>query len=119
MPQGLPRKLRYAFVLQAAMASFAIVIGIFAVSMFAKDILAVDRLHTEADAWRAGRAGNPAYPLPRTSTVSGWYLPTGADPSTLDIAVCGPKGLLHAVRQAARDRGLPDRLIRHELFAFR
>ena len=43
----------------------------------------------------------------------------GADPSTLDIAVCGPKGLLHAVRQAARDRGLPDRLIRHELFAFR
>lgn len=83
MPQGLPRKLRYAFVLQAAMASFAIVIGIFAVSMFAKDMLAVDRLHTEADAWRAGRANDPAYPLPRTSTVRGWYLPTGADPATL------------------------------------
>ncbi len=42
-----------------------------------------------------------------------------AEASSLDIAVCGPKGLLKAVRQAVRDRGLPDRLVRYELFAFR
>lgn len=42
-----------------------------------------------------------------------------ADASSLDIAVCGPKGLLGAVRRTANDHGLPDRIIRHELFAFR
>lgn len=42
-----------------------------------------------------------------------------ADASSLDIAVCGPKGLLGAVRRTAQDHGLPARIIRHELFAFR
>ncbi|MDV3256984.1 MAG: ferredoxin reductase family protein [Sphingomonas sp.] len=42
-----------------------------------------------------------------------------ADPASLDIAVCGPRGLLNAIRKAAHDHGLPARLIRHELFAFR
>lgn len=41
------------------------------------------------------------------------------DVSSLDIAVCGPKGLLDAVRRAADVRGIPGRLVRHELFAFR
>jgi len=42
-----------------------------------------------------------------------------ANASSLDIAICGPKGLLEAVRQTAHEHGLPDRVIRHELFAFR
>lgn len=42
-----------------------------------------------------------------------------ADAASLDIAVCGPKGLLNAVRQAANDLGVRTDLIRHELFAFR
>lgn len=42
-----------------------------------------------------------------------------ADAATLDIAVCGPKGLLGAVRRAANDLGVRGDLIRHELFAFR
>lgn len=41
------------------------------------------------------------------------------DASSLDIAVCGPRGLLDAVRRAAIDHGLRTRDIRHELFAFR
>lgn len=43
----------------------------------------------------------------------------GVDQSSLDIAVCGPKGLLSAIRRAADDHGIPSRIIRHELFAFR
>lgn len=43
----------------------------------------------------------------------------GADPSTLDIAVCGPKGLLDEVRKLATSHGLAPGRIRHELFAFR
>lgn len=42
-----------------------------------------------------------------------------ADASSLDIAICGPKGLLRTVRQAAHDLGVSDRTIRHELFEFR
>lgn len=43
----------------------------------------------------------------------------GVDASQLDIAVCGPKGLLGAVRRAVNDHGLPPGVIRHELFVFR
>lgn len=39
-------------------------------------------------------------------------------PSQLDIAVCGPRGLLDAVRRLAHDHGVHGS-IRHELFAFR
>lgn len=46
-------------------------------------------------------------------------LVTGADKASLDIAVCGPKGLLGAIRARAENHGFPARLIRHELFAFR
>lgn len=41
------------------------------------------------------------------------------DASNLDIAVCGPRGLLEAVRRAAIDQGLTTGHIRHELFSFR
>ncbi len=43
----------------------------------------------------------------------------GVDASRLDIAVCGPKGLLDAVRRTAKENGLRGDAIRHELFAFR
>lgn len=42
-----------------------------------------------------------------------------ADQSTLDIAVCGPKGLLEQVRKLAKSHSLAPARIRHELFAFR
>ncbi|AKH44318.1 putative ferric reductase [Altererythrobacter atlanticus] len=42
-----------------------------------------------------------------------------ADASQVDIAVCGPQGLLDSIRRAAREQGLRDRNIRYELFAFR
>jgi predicted ferric reductase len=41
------------------------------------------------------------------------------DASQLDVAVCGPRGLLDAVRRTATDQGLRGGNIRHELFAFR
>ena len=42
-----------------------------------------------------------------------------ADVRSLDIALCGPKGLLNAVRRNASGLGVRKDLIRHELFAFR
>jgi len=43
----------------------------------------------------------------------------GSDPETLDIAVCGPRGLLDQVLKLASSHGLAPARVRHELFAFR
>jgi predicted ferric reductase len=43
----------------------------------------------------------------------------GADLATLDIAVCGPKGLLDRVRAQATSHGVAADRVRHELFVFR
>jgi signal transduction histidine kinase len=77
MPQGLPRKLRYAFVMQAVMATFAIVIGMYAAGSVVKNVLTTQRLHAEATDYWAGRARDPAYELPRTSTMNGYFLARG------------------------------------------
>lgn len=81
MPQGLPHKLRYLFIVQAVTASFAIVIGFYFVGMLVKDTLAAERVRAEADAWWAGRERDPDFPLPNTMAVSGYFIPaisTGA-----------------------------------------
>ncbi|GMV63174.1 MAG: oxidoreductase [Parvibaculum sp.] len=43
----------------------------------------------------------------------------GADAASLDIAFCGPKGLLGAVRRHVTEHGIPGHQIRYELFEFR
>lgn len=42
-----------------------------------------------------------------------------ADPAGLDIALCGPKGLLDAVRKRMAAAGAPARSLRYEIFEFR
>jgi predicted ferric reductase len=42
-----------------------------------------------------------------------------AGASSLDVAVCGPQGLLHEVRKLAAENGFEPNRIRHELFSFR
>lgn len=83
MPQGLPRKLRYAFVRQAAMASFAIVLGIFAAGTVVKNLLAAQQMHSEAESYWNARARDPGAPLPGTSTVQGFFVEAGGDPQAL------------------------------------
>ena len=58
---------------------------------------------------------------PKTPTFTQRFteIVRGVDPSTLDIAVCGPKGLLDEVRKLAKSHGVAPARIRHELFAFR
>ena len=83
MPQGLPRKLRYAFVLQAVTASFAIVIGIYAAGMVVKDLLTAQRMREEAASYWQARARDPDPLLPGTSTVNGFFVENGGDPRAL------------------------------------
>jgi predicted ferric reductase len=42
-----------------------------------------------------------------------------AGASSLDVALCGPQGLLHQVRKLSAQSGFAPNRIRHELFSFR
>lgn len=77
MPHGLPRKLRYAFILQAVAATFAIVIGVYAAGSIVGQVVAEKRLHAEADNFWQGHARNPAQPLPRSLSVDSYFIPAG------------------------------------------
>ncbi|WP_226470390.1 sensor histidine kinase [Luteimonas panaciterrae] len=83
MPQGLPRKLRYAFILQAVLMSLAIAIGIVVAGAIVREMASVERLRAEAQYYWTGRATNPRFPLPTTSTVRSYFLAPGASPNAL------------------------------------
>ena len=79
MPHGLPRKLRSVFALQAVMASFAVIIGFYLAGMSVKEALETRWLQAEAADYWSGRARDPAYPLPHTSTLRGYFVPADVD----------------------------------------
>ena len=51
MPQGLPRKIRYAFVTQGLLAVLAVVFGVSLVTLMTRDALVKQRLEIEATAY--------------------------------------------------------------------
>jgi signal transduction histidine kinase len=87
MPHGLPRRLRYVFITQAVMASFAIVIGFYFAGMLVKDTLAAERVRAEADAYWAARVRDPDHPLPRTMVLNGYFLPASSIDATQAVPV--------------------------------
>lgn len=76
MTEGLPRRIKLAFILQAALGSILITAGILLAGLLVRQSLIVERLHREADVFWAGRAASPAYPLPVTSTMAGYLEPS-------------------------------------------
>ncbi|QOY62325.1 HAMP domain-containing histidine kinase [Lysobacter sp. H21R4] len=78
MTPGLPRRIKLAFLLQAALASIVITGGVLLTGVIVRDSVIQERLDAEAATFWAGRASNPAYPLPQTATLTGYLSPTGA-----------------------------------------
>lgn len=74
MSQGLPRKLRYAFIVQVMLASVVVVVGAAVTGSIVKDALTDQQLRSEAQEFWDGRARDPAYPLPRSSTMHGYFV---------------------------------------------
>jgi signal transduction histidine kinase len=77
MPQGLPRKLRRVFTVQAVLAALAMVVVLYTSGWLARDRLTAERIRAEADAFWDGHARDPAHPTPGTATVRAWFLPAG------------------------------------------
>ncbi|HBK47000.1 MAG TPA: two-component sensor histidine kinase [Xanthomonadaceae bacterium] len=77
MPYGLPRKIRIAFLLQAALASLAVVLGGYLVSMAIKQSLIRNVLEDEASHYWQLYDASPAQPPPNTRNLRGYLVQTG------------------------------------------
>ncbi len=77
MPQGLPRKLRIAFILQAVMVSLAIVLGVYLISAVIKHSLMNTALQQEASHFWELYDASTAQPPPNTHNLRGYLVVKG------------------------------------------
>lgn len=90
MAQGLPRKIKLAFIAQALIGSVLISLGILLAGLVVRDAVLSERMQREADDYWAGRAVDPEYPLPQSSSMTG-YLEVAGAPVSVGPAL--PAGL--------------------------
>jgi signal transduction histidine kinase len=98
MPQGLPRKLRFAFLLQVAMASIVILAGTWASVTVVKQELARRTLQDEAAYFWAQRASDPAHPAPDSRVLRGYAIAAGASAAPLPPSLRGLEPGMHELR---------------------
>lgn len=89
MPQGLPRKIKLAFIAQALIGSIVITLGIGLAGYAVRNLVLEQRMQREADAFWAGQARNPQHPLPITSTTVGYFVAAGASEERLPTVARG------------------------------
>ena len=82
MPQGLPYKLRYAFLLQVTMASIVIVAGTFAAVSYSEHILSSQALEEEATYYWQQRDQDPHRLPPDSALLHGHAGVTATSPLT-------------------------------------
>ena len=98
MPQGLPRRIKLAFVAQAAVASVLITIGILLAGIAVRGFVLDERMHREAELWWAARNGESSLALPHTSTFEGRFLPAGGQDTMLPEWLRGLPPGRHRIR---------------------
>ncbi|MCW4454142.1 HAMP domain-containing histidine kinase [Flavobacterium sp. MXW15] len=77
MPHGLPRKIRIAFLLQGVLASLAILLGGYLVSLVIKHSLINTVLKEEATYYWGLYQASPVQPPPNTQNIRGYLLERG------------------------------------------
>ncbi len=108
MPHGLPRKLRFAFLMQVAMASLVILAGAYAALEVAKHDVAARALQDEAAYYWEQQASDPAREAPDGAVLHGYAVPIGGSAAAVP-------GRLRYLAPGLHD--LPDLLVlvqRHE-----
>ena len=98
MPQGLPRKLRFAFLLQVVMASIVIIVGTWASVTVVKHELARRTLQDEAAYFWTQRASDPAHAAPDARLVRGYAVATGGSAASLPPLLRGLEPGLHELQ---------------------
>ena len=77
MPQGLPRKIRIAFIMQVVLASVAILVGAYLISAVAKFSLINSALQQEAAHYWELQGASETQPPPNTYTLRGYLVLRG------------------------------------------
>lgn len=106
MPQGLPRKIKLAFIVQAMLASVAIAILILLGAFVLRQAIVGQTARHEASTFWS--EGNPRL-LPRGRTMTSFYLPAGQDTSSLPAALQELDAGLHRVPALDRMAYVDDR----------
>ena len=77
MPQGLPRKVRIAFLLQVVTVSLAVLACGWLISVVIKHGYVQNASEAEADDFFAMRASDAVFPVPQSYYIDGWFVPAG------------------------------------------
>lgn len=86
MPNGLSRKIRFAFIVQAVLGSAFLTVGLLIAVLAVRQFVIQDRMEREADRFWAAYAEDPATSLPSTAEMTGYLdLPGAPDPNLPDI----------------------------------
>lgn len=94
MSQGLPRRIKLAFIAQALVATLVLTLGIVLGGLAVRQSLLHDQLQREADSFWQERRADAASPLPRNSLMSGYLDPVDAPDPALPEGLRGlPPGL--------------------------
>lgn len=81
MPQRLPRRIKLAFIAQALVATIVLTLAIALGGLAVRQSLLHDQVQREAQSFWSGHKADAAYPLPRTSLMTG-YLDQPGRPAT-------------------------------------
>ncbi|KRG71452.1 sensor histidine kinase [Pseudoxanthomonas dokdonensis] len=98
MPQGLPRKLRVAFILQAVIVSLAIVVGVYVISMVIKHSLMNTTLQEEATHFWELYDASGVQPPPNTHNLRGYLVLKGHSNLVLPENLRGLKPGFHELK---------------------
>lgn len=94
MPQGLPRKIRYAFVTQGLLLVLAVVFGVSLLTLVTRDALVRQRLTVEAQAfWERQSGSRLSTHLPATSTLQGYFRPASEEAALPPYVASLPEGV--------------------------
>lgn len=109
MPQGLPRKIKLAFIGQALVATLVISLGILLGGIGVRQILLHSLLAHEAAAFREAYRRDAAHPLPNTTMLTAYLAPPDGRGAALPEVLRGVSPGLHAFAPGGRavfvDRG--------------
>ena len=109
MPQGLPRKIRIAFLLQVVMVSLAVIAAGWLVSLVIRVGFIRSASQAEAADYFVQRARDPAYALPHGRNFKSWFVPKGYRPFDVPPAIANlPPG-----HHDLRDRDIQVRVATH------
>jgi signal transduction histidine kinase len=98
MSHGLPRRLRFAFLMQVALASLVIVAGAYAALLVAKQQIATGLLREEAAYYWQQRALEPGRVAPDGAILHGFVIPFGASAASLPPSLRPLQPGLHNLR---------------------